>query len=112
MQQLDALTIELPAEVDDRGDIAARVGQAVGETSLDDTPYGDHDDRHRARLGMDRHRIGNSGGDDDLKICRDQLDGRGFALLPIPPVIRRSTVRLCPSTQPSRAIASSKRRRG
>ena len=58
--------------------------EAVGETSLDDIPSGDHDDRQRARLSMHRQRIGNSGGDDGVEVCRDQLDGGGLALLQIP----------------------------
>ena len=33
---------------------------------------------------MHRQCIGYSGGDDDTRICRDQLDGGGFALLRIP----------------------------
>ena len=58
--------------------------EAVGETSLDDIPSGDHDDRQCVRLSMHRQCIGYSGGDDDTRICRDQLDGGGFALLRIP----------------------------
>jgi hypothetical protein len=60
------------------------VREAVGETSLDDIPSGDHDDRQCVRLSMHRQCIGYSGGDDDTRICRDQLDGGGFALLRIP----------------------------
>ena len=84
MQQLDALAVELPAKVDDPGDIAAGVREAVGETSFDNIPSGDHDDRHGPRLIMHRQRIGNSAGDDDIRICRDQLDGGGLASLRIP----------------------------
>jgi len=47
------------------------VREAVGETSLDDIPSGDHDDRQCVRLSMHRQCIGYSGGDDDTRICRN-----------------------------------------
>jgi hypothetical protein len=44
VQQLEALAVELSTEVHYPGDIAARVRQAAGETSLDEIPPGNHDD--------------------------------------------------------------------
>ena len=109
MQQLDAVAVELPAWVDNPGDIAAGVREAVGETSLDDIPSGDHDDRQCVRLSMHRQCIGYSGGDDDTRICCDQLDGGGFALLRIPagdPALDGQIMSLDPP-EPRRRLATS-----
>ena len=83
-QQLEALGVELSAKNHYPGDVGAGMRQTIGEALLYQIRSADNDDRQRPRLSTHRQRIGNSGSDDDIRICRDQLDGGGLASLRIP----------------------------
>ena len=81
MQQLKALAVEFCAKSHDPSDITSWSRQAVGEPGLHEVHSGNHDDRYRAGQSMHRQSVDNASGDDDIRVCRDQLGGGSLALL-------------------------------
>ena len=106
-QQLEALGVELSAKNHYPGDVGAGMRQTIGEALLYQIRSADNDDRQRPRLSTHRQRIGNSGSDDDIRICRDQLGGGEFAPLGVLagyPALDGQIMSLDPAEAPHRLV--------